>query len=669
MKYVGLYDNNKDIVTKDKLDAVEAAIPTKVSELTNDSGYITADQAPVQSVNNKTGAVSLTASDVSAIPSTLTGTAGQVLTKNADGQEWADAPVDENSVLLKDASLNLPSSSSWTAVAYGNNLFVAVATGTAMGAYSSDGVNWNISTLPVVGNWSAIASNGTWFIAVQTGSNIYIQSSDGINWMQGDFNYNGVLDDIGNPARDWVGIGYGTIKSGSMSNNAWVAINRYVSTWSVTFSIFYSFTSGQTSGWGTPTVYPNKDIDPFSVCFGTLNPSTGRLGFVIFPNGHLIYSSDAGAGLDEGTYTLPASGEWKASAYGNGKFVALMKGSNRATYDTDVFTWNSVTLPLTANWCSAAYGSDKFVAIAENSNTAIYSNDGITWNTTNLPSTQNWKSVVYGNGQFLAVASDSDVVAVSADGINWISAMKKLQYPDGTDIHEQVKEALQIVLPDVPQPSTTTPLMPTEAGSVGTSVEYTRGDHSHPKELFVCTITKNADNYTCDKTFDAILEAYNAGKVCVAKYVENSAQTHICYLVAFYTVQIMRVVIFNNIELMQTTNSNQRSICITINRADKVSVTEHTVSEVPQAIKITLTVADWDATAKTQSVTVQGVLSDATKQEIRVMPVNAALDSPYITAGVQCVAQGANSLTFGCETVPTEAIEVYVVMQNVQFLS
>lgn len=68
MKYVGLYDNNKDIVTKDKLDAVEAAIPTKTSQLDNDSGFITASQAPVQSVNNKTGPVSLTASDVGALP-------------------------------------------------------------------------------------------------------------------------------------------------------------------------------------------------------------------------------------------------------------------------------------------------------------------------------------------------------------------------------------------------------------------------------------------------------------------------------------------------------------------------------------------------------------------------------------------------------------------------
>ena len=68
MKYIGLFDEKEDIVTKEKLEAVEAAIPTKVSELTNDSGYITAAQAPVQSVNSKTGAVQLNASDVGALP-------------------------------------------------------------------------------------------------------------------------------------------------------------------------------------------------------------------------------------------------------------------------------------------------------------------------------------------------------------------------------------------------------------------------------------------------------------------------------------------------------------------------------------------------------------------------------------------------------------------------
>lgn len=48
--------------------AVTVNVPTKTSDLTNDSGYITS--APVQSVNGQTGAVSLDASDVGALPDT-----------------------------------------------------------------------------------------------------------------------------------------------------------------------------------------------------------------------------------------------------------------------------------------------------------------------------------------------------------------------------------------------------------------------------------------------------------------------------------------------------------------------------------------------------------------------------------------------------------------------
>ena len=45
-------------------------IPTKTSQLDNDSNYITVSEAPVTSVNSKTGAVQLNASDVGALPDT-----------------------------------------------------------------------------------------------------------------------------------------------------------------------------------------------------------------------------------------------------------------------------------------------------------------------------------------------------------------------------------------------------------------------------------------------------------------------------------------------------------------------------------------------------------------------------------------------------------------------
>lgn len=119
MKYIGLFDEKEDIVTKEKLDAVETAIPTKTSQLDNDSGFITS--APVTSVNGKTGDVTLSATDVSAIPSTLTGTAGQVLTKTADGQEWKDAAKELPAVTASDNGKFLRVvSGAWAAVEIAN---------------------------------------------------------------------------------------------------------------------------------------------------------------------------------------------------------------------------------------------------------------------------------------------------------------------------------------------------------------------------------------------------------------------------------------------------------------------------------------------------------------------------------------------------------------------
>lgn len=65
-------DNGTITLTASDIGALPAdtAIPTKTSDLTNDSGFVTADNAPVQSVNGKTGVVSLSAEDVGALSGT-----------------------------------------------------------------------------------------------------------------------------------------------------------------------------------------------------------------------------------------------------------------------------------------------------------------------------------------------------------------------------------------------------------------------------------------------------------------------------------------------------------------------------------------------------------------------------------------------------------------------
>ena len=68
-----------------KLDAADA--PTKVSDLQNDTGFVTAQQAaaaaPLQSVNGRTGTVT-----VNEVPDASGASVGQVLSKTANGLGW-----------------------------------------------------------------------------------------------------------------------------------------------------------------------------------------------------------------------------------------------------------------------------------------------------------------------------------------------------------------------------------------------------------------------------------------------------------------------------------------------------------------------------------------------------------------------------------------------------
>ena len=90
---------------------------------------------------------------------------------------------------------------------------------------------------------------------------------------------------------------------------------------------------------------------------------------------------------------------------------------------------------------------------------------------------------------------------------------------------------------------------------------------------------------------------------------------------------------------------------------------------VPTARKVTLTTAGWNANTKQQTVSVTGVLADATKQAIHVTPVDLSYESVWNKCGVLCVAQEANSLTFQCTQIPTAAVNVDVVIYPVKYVS
>ena len=78
----------------------------------------------------------------------------------------------------------LPASATWTAIAYGAGKFVAVASGGTQAASSTDnGVTWLTRALPSSTNWSSVAFGNNRFIAVSsTSGTAAAYSLDGLTW-------------------------------------------------------------------------------------------------------------------------------------------------------------------------------------------------------------------------------------------------------------------------------------------------------------------------------------------------------------------------------------------------------------------------------------------------------------------------------------------------------
>ena len=79
----------------------------------------------------------------------------------------------------------MPSSTTWTSVAYGAGKFVAVASGGTAAASSIDGgLNWVARTLPTSTNWSSVAFGNNRFVAVSSSSGTSAAYSlDGTTWV------------------------------------------------------------------------------------------------------------------------------------------------------------------------------------------------------------------------------------------------------------------------------------------------------------------------------------------------------------------------------------------------------------------------------------------------------------------------------------------------------
>lgn len=98
--------------------------------------------------------------------------------------------------------------------------------------------------------------------------------------------------------------------------------------------------------------------------------------------------------------------------------------------------------------------------------------------------------------------------------------------------------------------------------------------------------------------------------------------------------------------------------------AEQVQAAVSAKANKPKRVSVTLTASGWNSSAKTQTVTVNGVLADESAQVIQPIPAIAS-QSAYNAAGILATGQAANSITFTASTVPKADLSVYVVITEV----
>lgn len=347
----------------------------------------------------------------------------------------------------------MPVQASWTEAAYGNGIFVAVATGSNIAATSPDGVNWTQQSLPVSTQWSHVSFSSGVFLAVSATGSIAATSPDGVTWTQRSLpqiatqgsgnsvsvalsnNTGGGLGVLPTNDGNWYDIAYG---NGVTLAVAYSYSNGGVSG-AVVSSNGYTFENSGLSlnGWQTTAYGAGKwvalgsnKIPAYSTNNGATWTNATYSGTrvhssVIYANGRFVATCDGAAFIttstDGVTWTDVSIGEannWKAVAYGNGTFVVVGSAGNATYRSTNGTTWVAGTLPF-SNASTAIFANGKFYVLSLSGGKLATSTDGITWTQSTVPDNV-WTKLAYGNGVLVAIASSNSYASMySTDGVNW----------------------------------------------------------------------------------------------------------------------------------------------------------------------------------------------------------------------------------------------------------
>lgn len=289
------------------------------------------------------------------------------------------------------------------ALAYGAGKFVALNYNSNIAAYSTDGINWTQTTLPVSGPWSSICYGAGKFVASRMGEyKSVIYSTDGITWTEATL-------------PTWIDYFWHSLTYG---NGMFILTSlRYKNKYHETY--LYSkdgitWTKGKVSYDGVNSMVQYWT----SVCYGGGKFVLFGVNAISSDGTRPVYYSTDGIIWHKGNLTF--SGWWIKTCYGKGTFVALSNGindggvaTNFLAYSTDGINWNQSTLPATIEWRDVCYGAGMFVAVGyknddgTNPNCMAYSTDGINWKLTYGTGAIRRESVIFGNGKFVVCTENA----------------------------------------------------------------------------------------------------------------------------------------------------------------------------------------------------------------------------------------------------------------------
>lgn len=370
--------------------AVTIDVPTKTSDLTNDSNFATTSDIPTKTSDLQNDSNFAITSDIPTKTSQLTNDSGFITANDIPAPDVPTA-LPQEAVAVKSGNLpisgwitpeqgwkqnTLPANRKWNRVTYGDGKYVALAFDSDKGAYSTDGITWTEMSMPANRRWYGVTYGDGKFVAVASNIDKGAYSTDGITWTE-----------MTLPAsRRWECLTYGDGKFVS------VAVNSMYGAYSTDGITWTEMTLPAKKDWSSVTYGDGK--------FVAVSNSVSLMG---------AYSID---GITWTETTLTSKLNWRSVTYGNGKFVALAantqtSSSSLCAYSTDGINWTGTTLPSSGSWVSVTYGDGKFVAIIFNTNKGAYSADGISWTEFTLPASSPWYEVTYGNGKFVAVAANT----------------------------------------------------------------------------------------------------------------------------------------------------------------------------------------------------------------------------------------------------------------------